>query len=180
MYLTIFHAVPNLNVPISNLRNVEAMLTNTSITVEWDSIECLSRRGLNISIAINIRTGSRLVAEVVVPDKGRYTRDTLQPSTMYSFQLFLAYQGTVGSVGTTLSITTRDPPGAFSFLRTYEHSLRFMIPCIVMLPSHCEMEVDAQWSLSWPRTVAGTVALSLCPLENTRGKSWVEWNENVH
>ncbi len=115
----------------------------TSVAIAWTPVSCFQRNNLPVSIRITVRQIPELtVAEVTVADSGSYTQSGLRQKTVYSFQLYVSHEGTIGSNGTSLTVLTALPSPTITDVFPTPTTATF-------LWSHSQPDFVTSYNVSW-------------------------------
>ena len=96
-------AAPSLDPPPEDLQILN--VSQTHISLSWDPVPCLQRHGqpVNITVAIN---GSGFQSEDTVADTGGYTHEGLEPGTVYTIDVSVAFGGMFGTNSSKIQANT--------------------------------------------------------------------------
>ncbi len=104
----------------------------TSITIEWNEVECADRIGGITSYSVRYGPSSspssnRSVETISDPDNRTFSIGRLFIRTNYSFEVAASNGHGIGPYGIDILITTSVPSGMFNTLHRYYSRCQFMI-----------------------------------------------------
>lgn len=119
-------------------------VSRTSVEIAWTPVSCLQRNGLPVHTMIVVRElpTDHLVAEVLIPDIGSYTHVGLPTNMEYAFQLFVGYNGSIGTNGTQVRVSTAPPDPSFVNVLSTPFSA-------TILWSHSQADFIVSYNVSW-------------------------------
>ena len=86
--------MPSLDPPPGGLQILN--VSQTYISLSWDPVPCLQRHGQPVNVTVTIN-GSGFQLEDTVADTGGYTHEGLEPGTVYTIDVSVAFGGMIGT-----------------------------------------------------------------------------------